>query len=413
MSNNKENQMPSESFPRVSIPPITSAIRRTLLVAPVVLATTAAHATSVFINELHYDNAGADTGEAIEIAGPAGTDLTGWSLVLYNGANGTVYNTTALSTVLPNIGSSAYGVTTISYPSNGIQNGSPDGIALVDSTNAVQQFLSYEGSFAAVGGAASGMTSKNIGVSESSSTPAGFSLQLTGTGTKYEDFSWATAGPDTFGAFNFGQTFPASVGGPTELFFSEYVEGTSLNKALEIFNGTGSAIDLAADGYSIEVYFNGSATAGTVVSLTGVVANGDVFVFADDGADAPILAVADQLTTGNLFNGDDAIALLKNGTLVDVIGQIGFDPGSQWGSGLTSTQNNTLRRQPFVFGGDTNGSDPFDPSAEWNGFAQDTFDGLGTHAIAQQTVPEPATLVLMGLGAAGLGYRRRKQNKTA
>lgn len=403
--------MPSDSSPSLSISPITAAVRRTMLAVPVVLVSVAANATSVFINEVHYDNTGTDTGEAIEIAGPAGTDLTGWSLVLYNGSNGSVYNTTALSTVLPSTAGSTYGVTTISYPTNGIQNGSPDGIALVDSTNVVQQFLSYEGSFAAVGGAASGMTSTNIGVSEPGSTPIGSSLQLTGTGTAYEDFNWAAAGPETFGAFNFGQTFPASVGGPTELFFSEYVEGSSFNKALEIFNGTGSAIDLATDGYSIEVYFNGNSTAGTAVSLTGVVADGDVFVLADDGADALILAAADQLTTGNLFNGDDAIALLKNGTVVDVIGQIGFDPGSQWGSGLTSTQNNTLRRLPFVYSGDTNGSDAFSPADEWDGYAQNTFDGLGAHTIAQQTVPEPATLVLVGLGIAGLGYRQRKRNK--
>lgn len=405
--------MPSDSFPSLSISPITAAVRRTMLAVPVVLVSAAANATSVFINEVHYDNTGTDTGEAIEIAGPAGTDLTGWSLVLYNGSNGSVYNTTALSTVLPSTGGSSYGVATISYPTNGIQNGSPDGIALVDSTNVVQQFLSYEGSFAAVGGAASGMTSTDIGVSEPGSTPIGSSLQLTGTGTAYEDFNWAAAGPETFGAFNFGQTFPASVGGPTELFFSEYVEGSSFNKALEIFNGTGSAIDLATDGYSIEVYFNGNSTAGTVVSLTGVVADGDVFVLADDGADALILAAADQLTTGSLFNGDDAIALLKNGTVVDVIGQIGFDPGSQWGSGLTSTQNNTLRRLPFVDGGDTNGSDAFNPADEWDGYAQNTFDGLGAHTIAQPTVPEPATLMLVGLGIAGLGYRQRKKNKAA
>ena len=55
----------------------------------------------VFINEIHYDNDSTDANEAIEIAGPAGTDLSGWSLVLYNGANGQVYDTDALSGVIP------------------------------------------------------------------------------------------------------------------------------------------------------------------------------------------------------------------------------------------------------------------------------------------------------------------------
>ena len=59
--------------------------------------------TSVFINEIHYDNAGADAGEAIEIAGPAGTDLTGWSIALYNGSSSqlNVYDTIVLSGVIP------------------------------------------------------------------------------------------------------------------------------------------------------------------------------------------------------------------------------------------------------------------------------------------------------------------------
>ena len=51
----------------------------------------------VFVNELHYDNAGTDAGEAIEVAGPAGTDLAGWSVVLYNGSGGAVYGTDPLS----------------------------------------------------------------------------------------------------------------------------------------------------------------------------------------------------------------------------------------------------------------------------------------------------------------------------
>ena len=95
-----------------------------------------AQAAAVFINEVHYDNTGTDTGEAIEIAGPAGTDLTGWSLVLYNGANGSVYNTTALSGVIAHQ-QNGFGTLSFSYPTNGIQNGSPDGIALVNGGSVV------------------------------------------------------------------------------------------------------------------------------------------------------------------------------------------------------------------------------------------------------------------------------------
>ena len=57
----------------------------------------------VFINEIHYDNDSTDANEAIEIAGPAGTDLSGWTLVLYNGANRQSYNVRALSGVIPDL----------------------------------------------------------------------------------------------------------------------------------------------------------------------------------------------------------------------------------------------------------------------------------------------------------------------
>ena len=162
--------------------------------------------TTVFINEIHYDNASTDVDEAIEIAGPAGTDLTGWSIVLYNGSGGAVYNTNNLSGTIPDLGG-GYGVVLISYPVNGIQNGAPDGIALVDNVSNVVQFLSYEGSFTAVGGVADGMTSVDIGVSETSSTPVGESLQLSGTGTVYEDFSWNSPAANTYNNFNNSQSF--------------------------------------------------------------------------------------------------------------------------------------------------------------------------------------------------------------
>lgn len=151
--------------------------RLATLVALVMVTTlipiTAGAVEHVFISEIHYDNAGADTGEAIEVTAPAGTDMTGWSIVLYNGSNGTVYDTITLPGVVP-----AEGAFTV--PATGLQNGSPDGLALVDPTDVVIEFLSYEGTFTAVGGPADGMTSTDIGVEEPSSTPIGQSLQKVG-----------------------------------------------------------------------------------------------------------------------------------------------------------------------------------------------------------------------------------------
>ncbi|MCC5669371.1 ExeM/NucH family extracellular endonuclease [Nostoc sp. CHAB 5784] len=169
-----------------------------------------------------------------------------------------------------------------------------------------------------------------------------------------------------------------------DLFFSEYVEGSSNNKALEIYNSTGAAINLSAEGYVVQMYFNGNTAPATTINLTGTVANGDVFVLAQSLANATILAQADQISSASWYNGDDAIVLRKggsSGTIVDVIGQIGVDPGTEWGTGLTSTADNTLRRKSSITMGDTNPDDVFEPSVQWLGFATDTFDGLGSYTI--------------------------------
>lgn len=169
---------------------------------------------------------------------------------------------------------------------------------------------------------------------------------------------------------------------PNELFFSEYIEGSSNNKALEIYNGTGAAVDLIAGGYVVQMFFNGNTTPATTISLSGSVAPGDVFVLAQSLVNATILAQADQTSGASWYNGDDAIVLRKggaSGAIVDVIGRIGEDPGTQWGASLTSTADNTLRRKTSITAGDTNSGDVFDPAVEWDGFANDTFDGLGSH----------------------------------
>jgi predicted extracellular nuclease len=186
----------------------------------------------------------------------------------------------------------------------------------------------------------------------------------------------------------------------SDLFFSEYVEGTSNNKALEVYNGTGAPVNLGTDGYNVQMFFNGSATAGLTINLTGTVANGDVFVLANSSAGAPILAVADQTNGAGWFNGDDAVVLRKGTTVLDVIGQVGFDPGSEWGTGLTSTADNTLRRKPAITDGDPNGSDAFDPATEWDGFATDTFDGLGSHNGVVATCPTSLSVLQGTTGTA-------------
>ena len=146
----------------------------------------------VYINELHYDNAGSDTGEMVEVAGPAGTDLTDWSIVLYNGNGGAPYDTIVLSGILPD---QEAGIGTLAFEAAGLQNGGPDGLALAAPDSTLIEFLSYEGSFIGVGGPADGVTSTDIGVSEPSDTPVEQSLQLIAD-------TWVGPIPHTFGAIN-------------------------------------------------------------------------------------------------------------------------------------------------------------------------------------------------------------------
>ena len=183
---------------------------------------------------------------------------------------------------------------------------------------------------------------------------------------------------------SFAVTTPVSAADGAELFFSEYVEGSSNNKALEIYNPNDNAVDLG--GYSVIVYFNGATnTTGTRVTLPLVgptIGGHEVYVVAHADADAAILAVADQTSTSGLWNGDDAITLVHNGTVIDSLGQVGVDPGTQWGTGDTSTADNTLRRKATILAGDTNAGDAFDPSVEWDGYPINTFGGLGSHQTA-------------------------------
>ncbi|OAI10476.1 hypothetical protein A1507_04125 [Methylomonas koyamae] len=174
-------------------------------IAAIGVSASAEAATPVFINEIHYDNAGSDSGETVEIAGPAGTDLSGWKIVPYNGNGGASYTPVCnLSGSIPNQNN---GFGSVSCAISGLQNGAPDGIALVNAGNVVVQFLSYEGTFTASNGPANGMASVDIGVSQSGSGAAGQSLQLKGNGSNYEDFTWAAESAASFGNINAGQTF--------------------------------------------------------------------------------------------------------------------------------------------------------------------------------------------------------------
>ncbi|HET6628809.1 MAG TPA: lamin tail domain-containing protein, partial [Woeseiaceae bacterium] len=327
----------------------------------------AAAAQSVFVNELHYDNDGTDSGEAIEIAGPAGTDLTGCSIVLYNGNGGGLYNTTALDGVIPDQ-QGGFGTVTFNYPTNGIQNGGEDGIALVGAAGVIQ-FLSYEGTVTAIDGPAIGLTSTDIGVSESSGTAVGDSLQLTGSGAEAGAFAWAAAAPNTFDAVNTGQAFggapaagdpcggsggdPGDPGAIAGLVINEILadpasgadgdanrdglRDSSDDEFVEIVNTSREGIDISGWTLSDEFSVRHAFPSGSIVA-----AGCAVVVF---GGDTPTGAFGNalvQTASGGFlgFNNGGDVVTLDNGS-----GSVSVAYGGEGGG------NESLTRDPDVTGG--------------------------------------------------------------
>ncbi|MDI3504557.1 MAG: hypothetical protein PWP64_1493 [Candidatus Cloacimonadota bacterium] len=189
-------------------------------------------------------------------------------------------------------------------------------------------------------------------------------------------------------------TYGSGSGPIEELFISEYIEGSSYNKAIEIFNGTGVAVDLSD--YQVQLYSNGSDTISNSISLEGILADQDVFTISHSSADYQILQLADLTNSSVInFNGDDAIALYKESTssYVDIFGVIGNDPGSAWtADGGYSTQDRTLVRMGWVTSGiaqnpSGTGAEAFTTlDSEWECYAQDTFSFLGEHTLTRETI---------------------------
>ncbi|MGW0505177.1 ExeM/NucH family extracellular endonuclease [Micromonospora sp. NPDC003241] len=259
--------------------------------------------TTPFISEIHYDNVGADVGEAIEIEAPVGFDLSGWQIVLYNGANGAPYNTRTLSGSVP-----AAGVVVASYPADGIQNGAPDGVALIKPDGGVAEFLTYEGTFTAVGGPANGRTGVDIGVEETGSTPVGHSLQKI-------DGTWRPPAPNSFGVRN-----SASGPGPDPDPDPPLGCTITVDRTIAEVQGTGNATPLAGTRVTVEgivtadhrtggyngVYVQTAGSGGERTVAAGT-ASDAVFVYLTTStANHPSVAIGDRVRvsgTASEFNG--------------------------------------------------------------------------------------------------------------
>lgn len=158
------------------------------------------------------------------------------------------------------------------------------------------------------------------------------------------------------------------------LIISGYIEGSSNNKYLRFSALAEIPVNGLAD-YQVEMYFNGNTSPGTTIRLnanTEALLECDSFVLADDGA---ALGPSNQESTSSFFNGDDAIILkqISTGQVVDSIGQVSVDPGSEYSGNGVGTQNESLCRKASVVAGDTNEADAFDPSVEWISYPVNTF----------------------------------------
>lgn len=208
-----------------------------------------------------------------------------------------------------------------------------------------------------------------------------FAFRFTGDGGS--TFTYCDGQPagssDGYQIANAGQMTSQPGMAPANLYFSEYAEGSSFNKALEIYNPLGVDADLTS--CEINIYFNGAMAPNNTINLAGTLAADDVLVVCDDSMDPLVFDPinCDVLDAGSFFNGDDAIELVCSGVVLDVIGQIGFDPGAEWSVGGVGTQDETIRRDCAVMAGDTNGFDVFDPSLEWASFPQDDFSDFGQY----------------------------------
>ncbi|ALO43695.1 ExeM/NucH family extracellular endonuclease [Pseudoalteromonas phenolica] len=164
------------------------------------------------------------------------------------------------------------------------------------------------------------------------------------------------------------------------LIISEYVEGSSNNKAVELYNTSGAALSL--DGYSISLYSNGNGnldSPNNTLALTGTLAANATYVIVNAGSVDELKTKADTDSTITYFNGDDALVLTKDGAIVDSFGQLGVDPGSAWDEGGVTTANKTLRRKTSITSGRTDATSAFNPSEQWEQFDQNDFSGIGSH----------------------------------
>jgi len=201
----------------------------------------------------------------------------------------------------------------------------------------------------------------------------------------------------------------------TDLIISEYGEGSSWNKYIEIYNGTGADIDLT--GYYIEIAFDGDPwndPTNNTINLSNTLTDGDVYIICHTSANATIQANADIITGSLSFNGNDAVGLFSPASIIDVVGNVGENPGTGWDIAGTveGTVNHTIVRKPSVCSPNTNwassaGTTP--ANSEWIVLPNEDWSNIGSHSSTCGGIPVPVNQwVLVLILAVSIFLFRKK-----
>lgn len=218
----------------------------------------------------------------------------------------------------------------------------------------------------------SGATDKTVTCSGSVTTPPAPNAPAATAATNTDETSFTANWNTVSSATGYRLDVYTKTAGTnaTDLFISEYIEGGGNNKALEIFNGTGSAVDLS--NYSLRKQANGAGAFGGNLALSGTLSNGEVYIVAHSSANSTILALADQTTGGTPldFNGNDCVALYKSGVMIDVVGIID-QVSPNWGANVTLVRKEAATVPNTTYS-----------ASDWDSYASDTTTYLGSHTFS-------------------------------
>ena len=259
--------------------------------------------------------------------------------------------------------------------------------------------------------------------SELSFTTSALDAPIANAGSSIGDFSFVANWDPVPGVTEYRldvSTSPFTATLASDLIISEYIEGSASNKYIEVFNGTGAAVNLSD--YRLRLYANGATSPTNDVLLSGTLANNSTIVYRNTSA--TLYGGTSTVNAAVNFNGDDAVALYKISTssFVDIFGRIGNDPGSAWTLGGNTTVNKTLIRNSDVTGGITvsptgTGAAAFTTlSTEWNQLNIDDDSDLGMHTFNgssisyvpgyQDLLVNDISQIVSGLSANTLYYYR-------